>query len=184
MGFFRAKKQHLPQSFRERHAIGRPLVNSASHWFITDRKRRVWGRGGARDGENVEVYQGNPARRWNVKLTRGWPHRMVARVTKRHPYGKTAAICHLATSQSGRARDFHVSVPRLRRLIANYIPRPTTRGLPLSRHPEAIFRDSQWLSEGSILIHRILPLDTDRLSRCIKLSRLVLAILKSSIRAN
>lgn len=52
MGFFRAKKQHLPQSFRERHAIGRPLVNSASHWFITDRKRRVWGRGGARDGEN------------------------------------------------------------------------------------------------------------------------------------
>lgn len=58
------------KSFRERHAIG-PLVNSASHWFITGRKRRVWGRGGeARGGENVKVYQGNPERRWKVKLTR------------------------------------------------------------------------------------------------------------------
>jgi len=56
--FFERKSSIYRSRLGKGIAIGRPLVNSASHWFITDRKRRVWGRGGARDGENVEVYRG------------------------------------------------------------------------------------------------------------------------------
>lgn len=123
----RAKKQHLPQSFRKRKANApvRALSQIVLRIDLSPTEKDEF--------EVVREEEESPAQspqRGSPKVSSKLPRVVVrarregfTRVTKRHPFGKTAAIRHWLRANRDRGTPL-VFVLRLRRLIANYIPAP------------------------------------------------------------